>query len=165
MVYVTGPKVRLEEAVRQPASAHFAGLLEWLAWKRYRQPLWQIAQEDAAGNRGASKKIERIIAEGNKLRYGENLPGFKYDLDHAGLLEVGLPLGLDKLTAEELADCFEEVCACGKQHSADSLKKQRKRLLTAIGASVAWQKDPPKEIRARLSQESTTAPRDVSRRK
>lgn len=165
MMYVTPPKVRLEEAVRQPESAHFTGLLEWLAWKRCRQPFWQIAQEDAAGNREASKKIERIIAEGNKLRYGEKLPGFKYDLDHAGLLEMGLPLGLDKLTSEELADCFEEVCACGKHHSADNLKKQRKRLLEAIETAVAWQRNLTGGTQARLSQKSTTAPRKVSGRK
>jgi cytochrome b involved in lipid metabolism len=40
-------------------------------------------------------------------------------------MELGLNLGLNVLTDEELADCFDEFCACGKAHDADALKKQR----------------------------------------
>lgn len=141
LITVTGPTVRFEEAVKQPPSAHFRAFLGWLAWKRFRRPLWQLIQEDAAGNRKASKMVERIFIEGNKLRYGEKLPGFKHDLDHTGLLEMGLPLGLDKLTAEELADCFDEVCSCGQEHTGDALKKQRKRLIKAIEAARSWQRE------------------------
>ncbi len=141
LIHVTEPTAPIEEAVKQPTSAHFGALLEWLAWVRFGRPLWQLTQEDAAGNREASKMIERIIVEGNKLRYGEKVPGFKRDLDHNALMERGLPLGLDKLTAEELADCFDEVCSCGQEHTGDALKKQRKRLIKAIEAAESWQKD------------------------
>ncbi len=141
LIHVTEPTAPIEEAVKQPTSAHFGGILEWLAWVRFRRPLWQLTQEDAAGNREASKMIERIIVEGNKLRYGKKVPGFKHDLDQGALIEMGLPLGLDKLTAEELADCFDEVCSCGQEHTGDALKKQRKRLIKAIEAAKSWQKD------------------------
>ncbi len=96
--------------------------------------------------------IERIIVEGNKLRYGEKVPGFKHDLDHGALIEIGLPLGLDKLTAEELADCFDKVCFCGQEHSADALKKQRKRLIKAIDVASSWREEFAQSINKRRSQ-------------
>lgn len=146
IISVGPPDLPIEEIVKNLPGSLARGLLEWICWKRYRRPLYQLALEDAAGMRESSKKMERLISDGNKLRYGEKLSGFKIDLDHTGLLEMALPLGLDKLTAEELADCFEEVCPCRKAHDADALKKQRARLLKALEAAKAWQKSQPKPV-------------------
>ncbi len=143
------PNLPIEELVNQLPTSISRGILEWLCWRRFRRPLRQIVMEDNAGIRESSRIIEHIIAEGNKLRYGEQnlLPGFKFDLDHSGLLEMGLSLGLAELGAEELAQCFDEVCPCGKVHSADSLKKQRNRLLKDIEAAKAWEGNPPDLVR------------------
>jgi hypothetical protein len=40
------------------------------------------------------------------------------------------------LSSEELADCFEELCSCGKFHDADALKKQRSRVLKDLERSL-----------------------------
>lgn len=154
-VHVGSPELPFEEAVRQLPRSISKELLEWLCWNRYRRPLWQITLEDAAGDREASKKIERIIADGNRLRYGEGIASFKSHLDHSALLRMGFPLGLDKLTAEELADCFEAVCPCEIEHTADGLKKQRKRLLADIEAAKKWEENPPERVLARVSGESS----------
>jgi hypothetical protein len=151
VIYVSFPELPFEEAARHLRRSMSKELLEWLCWNRYRRPLWQITLEDAAGDREASKKIERIIADGNRLRYGEGVTGFKSHLDHSALMRMGLPLGLDKLTAEELADCFEAVCPCGIEHTADALKKHRRRLLADIKAAKEWEKSPPERVLARVS--------------
>jgi hypothetical protein len=61
---------------------------------------------------------------------------FKANSIHSDLLELGLHLGLSELSAEELADCFEAVCPCGKEHTADALKKQRGRVQEDIDAAL-----------------------------
>ncbi len=155
VICVGSPELPFEEAGRQLPRSKSKELLEWLCWNRYRKPLWQIALEDAAGDREASKRIERIIADGNRLRYGEGIASFKSHLDHSALLHMGFPLGLDKLTAEELADCFEAVCPCEIEHTADGLKKQRKRLLADIEAAKKWEENPPERVLARVSGESS----------
>lgn len=40
------------------------------------------------------------------------------------------------LSGEELADCFDEVCACGRSHDADALKKQRSRVLKDLETTL-----------------------------
>jgi hypothetical protein len=57
------------------------------------------------------------------------------------LLELGLHLGLKLLSAEELADCFDEVCPCGKTHNADALKKQRARVLKDLETTLSQSPD------------------------
>ena len=47
----------------------------------------------------------------------------------------GLDLGIEALSAEELADCFDELCACGKRHTPDNLRKLRTRLLQFLSAA------------------------------
>lgn len=78
------------------------------------------------------------------------LPGFLFQAlsvscssEHVqpGLLQMGLPLSLDKLTAEELLYCFDEVCPCGHEHTGDAFKKQRRRLAKDIEAARSWEQD------------------------
>jgi hypothetical protein len=61
---------------------------------------------------------------------------FRVDPDHLTLFEIGFDLGLNELSSEELADCFDAVCPCGRSHDADSLKKQRGRLRVAIDRAI-----------------------------
>jgi len=81
------------------------------------------------GSLEAHKRVLRVRDEFWRLVYG-NGPGipFKGNSNHSDIMELGLNLGLDRLTEEELADCFDEVCPCGKAHDADALKKHRARV-------------------------------------
>jgi len=37
----------------------------------------------------------------------------KFDYHHLSTMRMCLDLGIEALTQEELADCFDEVCTCG----------------------------------------------------
>ena len=113
------------------------GFLELLFWRRFREPLSRAVEASQHGDLKALRRIHRVMEEYHQIRFGKGpLKGFKQDLDHAALLEMGMHMGLDKLTAEELAECFDEVCLCGKEiHDADALKKQRDRLKKTLHAA------------------------------
>jgi hypothetical protein len=50
----------------------------------------------------------------------------KFGWDHFRIVTQGLDFGLDELTPDELAECLNEICPCGrKKHSAEYLKKVR----------------------------------------
>jgi len=105
------------------------GILEWLCWRRFGQPLAILVAEDKAGNLEAHNKVRRLRDELWHLVHGRGpIEPFKGNSRHSEIMELGLSLGLDALTDEELADCFDEFCTCGKAHDADALKKQRARV-------------------------------------
>jgi hypothetical protein len=115
------------------------GELCWLHWKRFRIPLQQDATE-ARFNVKASKRITKTITDYDDRRSNPRWkPKFKIDLEHSAIFETGLSFGLERLTEEELADCFDEVCCCGCIHSADALRKQRDRLIDDLQRAFVWQ--------------------------
>jgi hypothetical protein len=127
-----------------PPSANDAaqGIVEWLHWNRFRIPLWQDAVKAEYGDGAASKRVLRTAAEYEKRRLNPNWePKFKRDLDHAAVFEMGLTLGLENLTEEELSDCFDALCPCGQDHSSDALRKQRDRITEDLRAAFLWEKD------------------------
>lgn len=134
-VHVSGP------SMWPPSPSDYSrGFMERLFWNRYREPLWVAVQKAEGGDLKAQRRINRILEDYQRIRSGRGpLKPFKADMRHIALLEMGLALGLDKLSPDELADCFDAVCACGKEHSADALKKQRARLKKAIQAARAWE--------------------------
>ena len=105
-------------------------ILDWFFFKRNRTPRWLAVEKEKEGDLKAHKQVVRANDEFWRMinGYGPVAP-FKVDQAHTDLLELGLHLGLKMLSAEELADCFDEVCACGRTHDADALKKQRSRVL------------------------------------
>ena len=105
------------------------GILEWLCWRRFGQRLTTLVAEEKAGNLEAHNKVSRLRDDLWHLvhRRGPVEP-FKGNSRHSEIMELGLNLGLDVLTAEELAACFDEFCTCGKTHDTDALKKQRARV-------------------------------------
>jgi hypothetical protein len=106
-----------------------AGTLEWLCWRRFGQPLSALIAEEKEGSLEAHKRVLRVIDEFWRLLHGQGpLAPFKGHSKHSELMELGLSLGLGTLTDDELADCFDEVCICGKVHDPDALKKQRARV-------------------------------------
>jgi len=105
------------------------GMMEWLCWRRFGHALASLLAEQKAGSLEAHKRVLRVRDEFWRLVYGNSaVVPFKGTSTHSDIMELGLNLGLDKLTAEELADCFDEVCPCGKTHDPDALKKQRVRV-------------------------------------
>jgi hypothetical protein len=125
------------------ASARFSsqrdnlmGILEWLCWRRFGQPLTILVAEEKAGNVEAHDKVSRLRNDLWHLVYGRgSIEPFKGNSRHSELMELGLNLGLDALTDEELADCFDEFCKCGKDHDPDALKKQRARVRKQLEAA------------------------------
>jgi hypothetical protein len=105
-------------------------VLDWFFFKRNRTPRWLAQEKEKEGDLKAHKQLARANDEFWRLINGHGpVAPFKVDQAHTDLLELGLHLGLRVLSAEELADCFDEVCACGRSHDADALKKQRSRVL------------------------------------
>jgi hypothetical protein len=114
----------------------------WLCWRRFRKPLWKLVQEEWDGSVKAAKNLVRLREDWQQLGRGQKLKPFKGHLDHHQILEVGLSLGLEKLTAEELADCFDRICPCGETHDADAMKKQRARVSKEVQTARSLMKDP-----------------------
>ncbi len=50
---------------------------------------------------------------------------FKTDREHFAVVACGLNFGIADLAPEELADCCDALCACGKRHSPENLRKLR----------------------------------------
>jgi len=115
---------------------NLTGILEWLCWRRYGQLLSALAAEEKAGNLEAHNKVHRLKDDLWQLLHKRgSIEPFKGNSRHSELMELGLNLGLDALTDEELADCFDEFCACGKDHDPDALKKQRARVRKQLEAA------------------------------
>jgi hypothetical protein len=113
--------------------------LEHLYWKRYNEPLWIALQKENAGDLDALPRVFRVAADYERVRFGKGpIKPAKGDPDHAALFELGLDLGLSTLTEEELADCFDAACPCGKIHDPDALKKQRSRKQKALQKARDW---------------------------
>ncbi len=112
------------------------GALEWLCWRRTGQPLAMLLSEEKAGNLEAHAKVVRVRDDFWRAVHGRGpVAPFKGNSDHSEIIELGSNLGLNKLTDEELADCFDEFCTCGKAHDADALKKQRARVRKQLQAA------------------------------
>jgi hypothetical protein len=115
---------------------NLTGILEWLCWRRFGQPLSALAAEEKAGNLEAHDKVHRLKDDFWRLLHGGGpIERFKGNSRHSEIMELGLNLGLAKLTDEELADCFDEFCRCGKDHDPDALKKQRARVRKQLEAA------------------------------
>ena len=112
------------------------GFLEWLCWRRTGQSLTALLAEEKAGSLEAHDKVQRVRDDfWRAVHARQSVEPFKGNPDHCELLELGLNLGLKALTAEELADCLDEVCPCGESHDADALKKLRTRICERLDAA------------------------------
>jgi hypothetical protein len=104
-------------------------LLAWLHRMRHNKPFWRDLQESERGDIKASSRILRTVRDYESLRRPGtgSLPlPTKCESDHTALFRFGLYYGLDRLNADELSSCFDELCPCPrKKHSTDYLKKLR----------------------------------------
>ncbi len=94
-------------------------MLAWFAWNRYGKTFKQLLEEDRKGVRQSSMRVLTVSRDYQHWRYRELDPEkakFKLDREHQVLIQYGLAFGVESLSAEELADCFNELCPCGKTH-------------------------------------------------
>jgi len=121
--------------------------LEKLYWDRYREPLWIACQKMEAGDMEAYSRIVRVGEDYQRLRFNKiGIKPTKGDPEHSFLLLGGLDLGLNELSAEELADCFDALCCCGRIHDPDALKKQRLRIRHALKKAEEWRRNNPNKM-------------------
>jgi hypothetical protein len=122
-----------------PNNLRLLSMMEFLAEQRFGRPLYQLVAEDRAGVKESSVKMQRIIHDGHKLRYGERIVPIKGKLDHRIIFSFGLGLGLEKLTAEKLASFFDDFCpTCSSEHDPDSLRRQRDDIQMQRTAAIEW---------------------------
>lgn len=106
-------------------------MMGWLAWNKYGRSIVEIIEGDQAGDEQSSRQLASVTKDYQAWRYGKLDPNkmrFKFDSDHIQLLQAGSHLGLESLSPEELADCFDALCLCGRSHDPDNLRKLRTRL-------------------------------------
>jgi hypothetical protein len=119
----------------QISQAQYA--LSWFCWFKYNKTLPQLMEERATGKLRAIKQFNQLTLLFDKWRYGHIDPNrlkFKTDVDHFDLMIAGLDLGLESVTPNELADCFDALCPCGKEHDPENLEKLRERIDKAFPA-------------------------------
>lgn len=110
-------------------------MFHWLCFCRFNKTAEQLVREYESGSMKAAKQVHKLSLEYDRWRFGQLDPNklkFKIDLDHFGLITFGLGLGLEVLSAMELADCFDAVCPCGKPHFPENLSKLRTRIIKAF---------------------------------
>jgi hypothetical protein len=106
--------------------------LGWLAFNKFGKSIVEVIEGDAAGDEKSSRQLLSVEKDYQNWRYGRldlNKMRFKFDGHHILIMQAGLELGLRALTSEELADCYDALCGCGKSHSPDNLKKLRARVI------------------------------------
>jgi hypothetical protein len=115
-------------------------MLAWFAWNRYGKTFKQLLEEDRDGVRQSSMRVVVVNRDYQLWRYGELDPEkmkFKPDREHQVMLLYGLNFGMESLSPEELADCFDELCPCGKTHFPDNLRKLRSRVTQFLDANAS----------------------------
>jgi hypothetical protein len=110
-------------------------IFHWLCWFKYNKPYKQLMEEYKGGDFRAAKQLHQLNLEFDKWRFGKTDPNklkFKTNLDHFDLVAAGLELGIESLTPNELAECFDKLCPCGGPHFPENLSKLRKRIMKAF---------------------------------
>src|SRR5262249_48374009 len=102
-------------------------MLSWLSWFKFGKTWKQLQQERQAGSYKAGQQRLAVLRDHENWAFGKLDPNnmhFKIDLDHFLLMAFGLDFGLDGLSLNELAYCFDALCSCGAQeHDPENLRK------------------------------------------
>jgi hypothetical protein len=110
---------------------------EQLHWERFKIPLREDVKKMEARDGEASRRVLRTASDYEGLRCENQRPKpFKGNVNHSQILGFGIGLGLENLTAAELAIFFDRFCpGCRDAHNAVALRRQRAEFLRAITAS------------------------------
>jgi hypothetical protein len=110
-------------------------MMGWLAWNKFGKSIVELVDGDDAGDEQSSRQLARVVDDYQAWRYGRLDPNkmrFKFDIQHIARMSAGLDLGLEALSPEELAECFDALCPCGKPHDPDNLRKLRTRVMKTM---------------------------------
>jgi hypothetical protein len=106
--------------------------LGWLAFSKFGKSIVELVHEDAAGVEKSSRQLVSVQKAFLDWRYGKldiNKMPFKFDSGHIQIMQAGLELGFRDLSPSGLADCYDEMCNCGKSHDPENMKKLRTRVI------------------------------------
>lgn len=114
------------------------GLRQYVHFHRHGESLKVTEARDAEGDIEAWDKLARTERDVRILAFGKGpITPFQEDAVHRALLQSVICYESERLTAEELAECFDKYCACGKEsHEADSLRKMRVRFEAELKSSM-----------------------------
>jgi hypothetical protein len=111
------------------------GILEYLHFHRHGESLRVSETKDAKGDLDAYDKIARTGRDARILSFGKGpIKPFQEDTVHRQLMQLVICYERERLSAEELTQCFDEYCACGDDHDADALRKMRQRFEAELTA-------------------------------
>jgi hypothetical protein len=113
--------------------------LGWLAFNKFGKSIVELIEGDAAGDEKSSRQWMSVQRDFQAWRYGKldiNKMRFKFDSQHIQIMQAGLELGLRELTPDELADCSDDLCNCGKTHDPENMKKLRARVIKIMDRLV-----------------------------
>jgi hypothetical protein len=122
-----------------PPSSDAEGIFEWLHFQRHGEGYWTTAMKDANGEVGAWDRISRTERDFRLAVRGQgSVKPFRFDVVHQQLLELVISFENERLTAEELVECFDSYCGCGrKHHDLSTLRRMRARLEEDLRTSIA----------------------------
>jgi hypothetical protein len=106
--------------------------MRWLAFNKFGKSIVELIEGDAAGDEKSSRQLLSVQKAYQDWRYGKldiNKMRFKFDSHHIQIMQTGLELGLRNLSPAELADCYDELCNCGKSHDPENINKLRTRVI------------------------------------
>jgi len=112
------------------------GIREYLHFHRHGESLRVTESKDAEGDIKAWDKIARTEKDFRILAFGKGpITPFQEDVVHRQLLQLVICFESERLTAEELVQCFDKYCACGKEnHETDAVRKMRDRFEAELRA-------------------------------
>jgi hypothetical protein len=113
-------------------------LAAFLHWERHKVPLAQDVERMDKRDGKAVRRVLRTVTDYEAIRCDKRKPkAFKGKMDHSNIFGFGLRLGLENLTAEELAIFFDRFCpSCREAHNADALRRQRTQFLKALESGL-----------------------------
>jgi len=118
-------------------------MLRFFALVRYDMTVEELRARRAAGNFKAHKQLQRIYSDLDDWDFGIPLGEFRFKTkeQHLGLIALVLDYEREKLTPEEMEDCFNLYCPCEKSHDADALRHLRRKFEQLIKNLPSAQQD------------------------
>jgi hypothetical protein len=115
-------------------------LFEWIHWERHHESANKDAEADGQGDLDAFERLSRTGKDWRIITFNKGpIKPFQGGIYHQDIFQIGLSFasGMEKLTAEELADVFDTYCPCGTEiHDSRALRKQCLRLVKDLEKAV-----------------------------
>jgi hypothetical protein len=123
-----------EEARFYPENPESSPIFRKLVFLKYGITFRELIHEIDIGKKPAAhRRLMAVHRDFWQVQQGHGYQALKlkFSMDHFDLITQGFDFGLQKLTAEELAECLDEICPCDKKHSPEYLKKLRSAIKKA----------------------------------